>query len=138
MPDFTYASKLVADRVELAMTSTIQIMRGDLGVMDPNTLLVSGITNVTTIYTGKAHIHNVNGAGMITVGDAPIDTRTVAISIPISAPVPRQNDLVKVTVDSDPDLPNRIFRVMDVNVGGLLNSCHVMTCQGWFEGRAWF
>lgn len=138
MPDFTLASKLVKNRVELAMQSTIQILRGNLGQLDEGTLLVGGIQSATTIYTGKAHVHNVLGAGVISVGEDAVDTRTVQISIPAAAPVPRRDDLVKVTADNDSDLPNRVFRVMDVNSGGLISSYHTMSCQGWFESRYWF
>lgn len=137
MVNFDFASALVTKRVEMAMTSTVQILRGDLGGLDETTLLVTGLTNATTIYQGKAHIHSVNGAGIIPIGETNVDTRTVQISIPLTAPVPHRDDLVKVVNDGDPDLPNRIFRVMDLQAGGLLNAFHQMTCQGWFESRYW-
>lgn len=132
-----YASKLVQRRNTLNMVSTIQILRGDLGTLNLSTLEVSGITNQTTIYSGKAHIHNVNGSGAPVLGEMPIDQRTVQITYPASSPMAHRDDLVKVVNDDDPDLPNRIFRVMDVGSGGMLSSWHVLTCQGWFEDRYW-
>lgn len=135
--NFALASQLMQRRVEAAMNSTIQIQRGDLGSLDENTLMVTGIKNLTVIYEGKAHIHNVMGAGVISVGEAPIDTTTVTISIPFSAALPRRDDLVSVLTDGDPDLPARTFRVLDVNVGGLLSAYHSMTCQGYREDRYW-
>lgn len=137
MVSYSRASSYAAKRTERAMISTVTIKRGNLGTLDPVTLKVGGLSSASTIYMGKAHIHNVNGAGVITVGQEQVDTRTVAISIPISAPMPHRDDLVTVNSDSDLDLPNRTFRVLEVQVGGLLGSAHVMTCQGWFESRYW-
>jgi hypothetical protein len=122
------------------MTATGTIKRGDFGALDPVTLEVGGLSNVTTIYSGKMRVRLLSGSGVITSGEQTIDTRTTQITIPIDAvPVPRRDDLVTVTdySSSDLDVNARVFRVMEVEGGGLFGYGHVMTCVSWYESRYW-
>lgn len=132
-----YPNKLVRTRVELTMVSTIKIQRGDIGDLDPVTLQVGGIKNPTTVYQGKARIHPLVGNGAIALGEGQIEMRSTTITIPISATVPHRDDLVTDLTDDDVDLPNRTFRVTDVEVGGFFNAYRTLTCTSWADDRWW-
>lgn len=133
------AREAVRRRIEMAMTATGIIQRGDLGALDPVTMEVGGLANVQTVYSGKMRVRLLTGAGVITSGEQTIDTRTTQITIPIGAPVPHRDDLVTVTdySSSDSDVNNRLFRVMEVEGGGIFGYGRVMTCVSWYESRYW-
>jgi len=134
-----YTRRLVQKRVEEQMLSTIRILRGELGGFDETTGIGGGLTNVTVIYRGKARIWNVNGSGVINVGEGTIDTRQTYISYPIDAPVARRDDIVEILDAelSDNDLDNRTFRVLDVDGGGYIGAARKMTCTSFYPSRYW-
>lgn len=133
------ARQLIRARTEAAMVATITILRGNLGTLNVTTGEVGGLASATTIYAGKARIRNVNGTGVINVGDGEIDQRSTVISIPIDSPVPFRDDLVRIDNDgnTDTDLDSRIFRVLDVDGGGMFGDARRMTCTSWHESRYW-
>lgn len=128
------------------MTSQITIIRGPLSRLDPDTGLVSGLANATTIYKGKARIALVSGAGTTDNSGAPIDGRVATISIPMStSAVPYRDDVITVQVDSamgvgneaDADLDNRVFRVLDVDGGTFFGDARRISCASFFPSRGW-
>lgn len=134
-----FARSLVRRRVEAQMLSTITVLRGNLGTLNPTTGMVGGLTGATTVYAGKARIRTVSGAGVINVGGGEIDQRSTVISIPISSPVPHRDDLVLIGEDdeADPDLDTRIFRVMEVDGGSYFGDARRLSCTGWLSSRYW-
>ena len=130
---------LVRRRVEAQMSAQIRVLRGELGSLDPATGQVGGITGATTVYAGKARIRTVAAAGVLAVGEGSIDTRQALVSIPITAAVPRRDDLIAVAANgaADPSLDTRIFRVTEVDAGGLFGDARRMTAVGWYESRYW-
>ena len=78
-----------------------------------------------------AGITDTSGGGSFDIGDEPTYTDSVRVTIPQSAPKnPRINDLVKVVASPDTDIVGRVFRVVDVTVGGRLTASIAMTCTG--------
>jgi hypothetical protein len=127
------------------MTSQITILRGSLSALDPTTGLVSGIASPTTIYTGKARIRTVSGAGPVTTEGGPIDTRRTTISIPMTSAIPFRDDIITVQaanqtgdgVESDHDLDHRVFRVVDVDGGSFFGDARRMSCTQVYDSRYW-
>jgi len=133
------ARALVRRRVEAQMTARITILRGGRGTLDPATGLVGGLANAQTVYTGKARIRTVSGAGVLAIGEDQIDTRQTLISIPIDSPVPRCDDLVRVEEDgtADPDLGGRLFRVTEVEGGSLFGDACRMAATSFYDSSRW-
>ena len=131
------ARALVRRRTQAQMTCRIVVLRGALGVLDPGSGQVGGITGARTVYAGRARIRTVAPAGTIGVGDAQVDVRSTVISIPIASPVPHRDDLVRVDEAGDLDLDTRIFRVTDVDGGGAFGDARRLYCTAWHESRYW-
>jgi hypothetical protein len=120
------------------MTARIQVLRGQLGAFDEATGRVGGLSGAKVVYAGKARIRTVGGAGVVSVGAGEIDTPQVIISIPMDAPLPHRDDVVRVLrAEADGDLAARIFRVLDVDGGSLFGDARRLTCVGWFNSRQW-
>lgn len=138
-PPFSARTQAYArNRAEANMLDQITVLRMRAEpVFDPTTMLVTSAPP-TTVYTGIARVHTARGAGVTVIGDVAVDTRTIAISIPFNAPVPRQDDLVIVNSDeSDSDMQARAFQVRDVDGGGLLRAIRTMSCTGYNESHWW-
>lgn len=134
------ARALVRARVEAQMLATVQILRGALGTLNRATGIVSGLTNVTVIYSGMARIHGVSGAGSISVAQAPLDQRQVTISIPWGTPlIPQRDDLLQVSLDddADPSLDAQTFRVGEVSAGSLFGDARRLQCTQTAPSRWW-
>lgn len=135
----TYTRKLVRKRVEAQMLASITIQRGDLGALNPTTGTVGGLTNLVTIYSGKARIWTAGG-NAIALGDGIIDMNQTYVSIPIDATTtPRRDDIVTVLNDmlADVDLDDRVLRVMEVDGGGLVGAARRLTCSYFNQSRYW-
>lgn len=134
-----YTRALVKKRVEEQMLSSIRILRGSLGGFDETTGIGGGLTNTQVVYFGKARVWNVNGSGVINVGEGTIDTRQTFISYPIDQPVARRDDIVLILSAelSDDDLNDRVFRVLDVDGGGYIGAARKMTCTSFYPSRYW-
>jgi len=131
------AQTIVRKRVESLMLQRIRILRGARGALDPATGRVGGLTGATVIYSGKARIWTVRGAGVLTVGEDQIPVRETRISIPIDSPMPRRDDLVQVLDDSvaDPDLTGRVLRITDVDGGSFFGDARRMSAVAVAESR---
>lgn len=130
----------VREGVQRFMTTPLTILRGDLGGFDETTGLVGGLTNVKTIFTGKGRVHTITGQGGVVAGNGEFDTRQVIVSIPWnSKPVPQRDDLVVVGTDSiaDVELTGEVYRVMEVEGGGLFGDARRLSCVGWHPSRYW-
>lgn len=141
-PGWTLASAFAKASVTLrtgqGMTCQIQVLRGSLGTLDPTTGLVGGLTGASTVYSGPARIRTVSGGSTINLGGGEIAVRDTIISIPMSAAVPRRDDLISVVSgDDDTDLDTRIFRVLGADGGGLFGDARRMSCAGWYQSRYW-
>lgn len=135
----TFTRKEVQRRVLAAMKAQITIIRGDLGVMDPDTLIVAGLVNVETIYSGVARIKTVRGQGFVPTSMGAVPERIVEISIPIASAVPRVDDCVVVAADdlADSDLDTRLLRVTEVDGGTFFGDARRFTVSSWYESRYW-
>jgi hypothetical protein len=138
------ARRLLRRRLAVTATSQVSIVRGTPGELDRVTGLVSGMTNLVTIYSGPARIHLLAPAGDAQPG-GPVVLRTAQVSIPMSAAMPRRDDLLTVSAagvdadgsQSDVNLDGRTFSVRDVDGGGLFGAVRKLTCTGWFPSRTW-
>lgn len=139
LPVASFQRQIVQAYAEGNMNNRIQVLRGQLGTFDPSTGRVGGLKNSNIIYSGKARIRTVGGAGVISIGAGEIDTRQVIISIPMGTPkIPHRDDVIRVLDgDADSDLATRIFRVLDVDGGSFFGDARRMTCVGWFNSRYW-
>jgi hypothetical protein len=133
-----FARNLVRSRVELAMVCQITILRGKLGLLDPSTGKVSGLTDAVTVYEGKARVRAIANGQSVDLGGGEIVIRDTTISIPIGSGMPFRDDLVTVT-DGGPDfdLSTRIFRVLGASGGGLFGDARRMSASGWLQSRYW-
>lgn len=138
-PVSDWSRSFIRARVEAAMTYTVQILRGQLGTLDPSTGLVGGLSDDSEIYNGIARVRTIGSSGTVNIGGAEVAVRTVVVSIPITAPVPHVDDLLKVLTDgqSDTDADTRIFRIVGVDGGSLFGDARRMTCSGWYNSRYW-
>jgi hypothetical protein len=127
----------VRKRVERGFASQLQILRGNLGVLDPLTGYVGGLEDAQTVYDGPGRVRVL--AGMpVAVGPGQQAVRRVTVSVPIAVS-PRVDDLVKITATdaADQNLTSRILRVVEVDGGGLFGDARRMTTESWFESRYW-
>lgn len=143
MPSYDIGSRFTRDlvrrRTEAAMKGKIVVLRGQLATMDPDTLIVGGLTDVLCVYKGKARIRTVVGAGTLEVSGGTIALRSTIISIPQGSAQPHVDDAVVIGVDdfADADLDTRIFRVTEVDGGQLLSDTTRFNVTGWYESRYW-
>ena len=93
----------------------------------------------TEIYSGPARIWSSDTAGLYIVGDNDLSRRDTMCSIPWdTSPVPRNDDSLEVTSSpNDPDLLNRVFRIMSVDGGGQVLPTRRMRLAGLAENRSW-
>lgn len=134
-----FARAAVRKRVEAQMTATVQILRGQLGAMDPTTLKVGGLQNSTVIYEGNARIHTLSGEGSLSLGDGQIDQRQVVISIPWDAPIPQRDDVVIIGNDDEADttVDGLALRIVEVAGGTLFGDARRLSCVAWGPSRYW-
>jgi hypothetical protein len=122
--------------VEANMVSEITITRADVAVLDPDGLLTADTTPFL-VYAGKARLTSAQGPVTYTIGEEVQFFSSGNATIPIvwSFPAPgtppqpiitvptyvQVNDLLTVTGHDDPVYVGRHFRVVDVEVNGLLS-----------------
>ncbi len=119
------------------MASQIVVLRGSLGTLDTATGLVGGLSGAETVYSGKARIRPLSQPTPVSLGGGEIAQRDTVISIPIDAPVPHRDDLIRVVSDDDVDLDTRIFRVLGADGGGIFGDARRVGCSGWYQNRYW-
>ena len=127
----------VRTRAEEQMCDTVTIYRGDIGLMNTSTGMMSGITNVSTIYTGIARIHVMSGTGTIAIGAGTVAQQQTVVSIPISAPKTHRDDVVVVNTAIDANQEGRAYRVLEVTGAGSFYPVRQHTCSAWAASRFW-
>ena len=132
----TYANRIATAHAIGAMNSRVVITRSGAWSLsdfeyDPNA--------PTTVYDdpdnpgagAQAGVTPAQGPITMELGDENQYFSNVTVYIPQTAPTnPRIDDLVKVTYCPDPEIEGRFFRVMDVPVGGRINSSIALSCTG--------
>lgn len=130
------ARRYVRNRVEAQMTSRVTIYRNSNPSFDSS----SGVYTAhkgTQVYTGKARIYGVDGAGVTQVGEGDFVNRQTYITIPGDAKVPHVDDVVVITHSVDTDLVGRAWRVIAVDGGSILMHSRRLTVTGVMENRDW-
>lgn len=133
----TLARKYVRNRVEAQMTSRVTIYRNT----DPSFDAITGIYTAhkgESVYSGKARIYGVDGAGVTQIGEGTYVNRTTFITIPATTRnVPRADDVVVVTHSIDPDLVGRAMRVITVDGGSVLFPARRLQVSSLLENGHW-
>ena len=120
------ARGFLRDNVEANMTSTVHITRQQSAA--DAALDSSGEISVyadSTVYDGVARMHNASGPVTYTIGEEVQFFSSGAATIPVDVngtPVDVWvNDMLRVTGSDDPVLVGRRFRVVDVEVTGMMS-----------------
>jgi hypothetical protein len=131
---------------EGAMNTTVRITRSPEPIFDEVTRELGMATEVE-IYGpdgpegGIAGIYATSGPVTMALGDEPQYYSSTTVSIPRSAPNPRIDDVVEVlswtTGTNTEDIVGRLFRVVDVEVGGRLTATTRMQAIGIAPSRQW-
>lgn len=137
-PPYTARTQTYARaRATANMLASVRILRIQKPDMDDLTLIVTAALS-ETVYDGVARITTVNPAGVLTVGEEQISTRSTNVSIPYDSSVPRVDDVVIVdSYGSDTDLGERAFQIKGVDGGGLLRAVRTLSCVVYTESRWW-
>lgn len=136
MVNLALAQAKVRARVALFQSTPVRVVRGAAGVLDSNNIL-TGMTGATDIWTGPAHVKTITGEGTVSVGDGEFDTRQVQISIAFDAPPVYRDDLVIIVTSDEPGLTGAVFRVNEVNGGGVFNDARRLQCVQWHPSAIW-
>lgn len=129
---------LVRRYTEDHMHDSLRIHRGIRGGFDEVTGQHGGLAADSVVYEGKGRVRQITGAGVLSIGEADIDTATATISIPWGSASPRRDDLVELVAnDSDPEPAGQFFRVLDIESGGLFGEARRMRCVVWRDSAAW-
>ena len=134
----TRSRAYVRSYAEAQFNCQVRIFKNTTPALNTTTGLYEATEGVD-VYSGVARIWNVEGAGIITVGEADLATQSTFCSIPWDAtPVPDVDQTVVVTAcPGDSDLVGRSFRIMSVDGGGLMRATRRMQITGITENRSW-
>lgn len=125
------------NRANENMLNYIKVFRTTGAALDSNTLRVS-VSAVYKIYEGKARVWQLRDSGVLFVGEENFSSTTTNVAIPFDAGIPQRDDVLLVMADeSDPDTVTRAFRVTNSDGGGLLRSMRLLTCTGYQGSRFW-
>lgn len=119
------------------MLATVKITRPTAPVFDRATGGLAAMDAETTRYEGKARIYNVTGPVQYAIGEEQQYYSSTFVSIPLSAPQPRIDDVVEVLSHPDLTMVGREFRVQDVEAGGQIPVVHRMQVVGIQQSREW-
>ena len=90
---------------------------------------------------GIAGVYSTSGPVQMAIGDEPQYYSSTNVVIPRSAANPRIDDIIEVlewtTEDTPDDIVGRVFRVVDVEVGGRLAASTRMQAIGVAPSRQW-
>jgi len=107
------------------------------GNMDAEVRIERGVRPATTtVYSGRARVHPLNGSVQMGFGDEPQYMVSGSVSIPVlddstGLPTdPRVNDTIVILRHGDPGVAGRSLRVMHVDSGGQYNTVVSMTVMG--------
>ena len=133
---FSVALPRAQAQANATMVHSVVISRNSLASWN-NLTKRTEYASESVVYSGQAHIWKVTGPVQVQLGDEPQFFSNTYCSIPLTAAEPMVDDIVLVTLHPSPKLVNRMFRVMDVEDGGVLPSCYRMLLQGVEASRAW-
>lgn len=125
-----WGTRAAQEQAAGAMTATVRVRRPSRPVFDPDTNRLAAGTTLTTLYTGMARVSPVTGTAPIPIGEDLIYYSSVYVTLPFSARTPQVNDVVEVLEHPDPAAVDRIFRITDVEVGGLMPSTYRVHATG--------
>lgn len=120
---------------EANMTATVRITRMDEPFLNSSGDLIP--EEMFTIYEGKGRVYSVSGPMTMNLGEEPQYYSSTYISIPLSATLPRVDDVVEVLTHRDWTMPGRKFRVMDVEAGGQYPAARRMQVTGIQRSKQW-
>jgi hypothetical protein len=135
---------------ESNMDGLVTILRGGVGVLDPVTGSMGGLSNAKQIYGdpvpdgvigtigAKARVHPVTGQGSLSLGPGQINVRETTVSIPWSAQVPQRDDIVLIRdAGQDDTLTGASLRVVEVAGGGYFGDARRLSCTTWGYSAQW-
>jgi len=126
---------------EGAMNSLITITRPSEGGFNDETrkyVPPTGEPFYGTEAEGKpAGITPTEGPITMDLGDEPTYYSSISWKIPHKSPLPRVNDVIKITANVDEDLVNRQFRITNVQVGGRIVASTSGQAQGIAPSKGW-
>jgi hypothetical protein len=136
------ARAYLRDNVEANMTSTVRISRqqsaADVSVNSAGSISVN---SESIIYEGMARMHNASGPVTYTIGEEVQFFSSGRATIPVDVdgdPVDVWvNDLLLVTGSDDPVLAGRRFRVVDVEVAGMMSVSRSLQLVGIQHYSGW-
>lgn len=124
-------TKTLRPIAERAQTGWCQLLRpaSGQGVLDPETLTYSADA-ADLVWSGPCRFQPKARAlaNVVQAGEQPVTQSENQVSIPITAPEPKVNDLLKMIASSDPGIVRKVFRVVSVSFGDLQGERH-LTCQ---------
>ena len=138
-----FAQRLASSTATGSMNSRVVIRRG--GGWDPETYEYSP-SRTTVIYDdpdtpdagGIAGITVAQGGSQLDLGDEPQYFDSVTVFLPIDLVTqPMINDIVVVKDNPESDLIGRMFRVVNVPVGGRIAASTQLACTGIAPSREW-
>lgn len=119
------------------MIAMVKVTRPSVPVFDRETGGLAAMGSDATRYEGKGRVYNVTGPVQYSMGDEPQYFSSTFVSIPITAPKPRVDDVVEILSHPDPNIVGREFRVQDVEAGGQIPVVHRMQVVGIQASREW-
>lgn len=119
------------------MIAMVKVTRPTAPVFDRDTGGLAAMGADSVRYEGKARVYSVTGPVQYALGDEPTFYSSTFVSIPITAPIPRVDDVVEILSHPDPNIVGRSFRVQDVEAGGQIPVVHRMQVVGIQASREW-
>lgn len=142
----TLAQSMAEPLAEGSMNAIVRITRGAEPIFNEDTREID-VQADAVIYgpdspeKGIAGVYSTSGPVQMAIGDEPQYYSSTNVSIPRSAANPRIDDIVEVldwiTEDDKDDIVGRLFRVVDVEVGGRISSSTRMQAIGIAPSRQW-
>ena len=134
------ARERVRENIEQNMISRIIITRGKPATLDVEGLLTAD-PDAVLIYQGKARLGNATGPVTYTMGEEVQFFSSASCTIPIlkrGEPIWAQiNDLLLVSEHDDPVMVGKRFRVVDVEVSGLVAASRRLQLVGMQRYGGW-
>lgn len=112
------------------MQNVVAVRRPQGPSFNTTTGVYTANTTTTPVYSGKARIYPSSGGGNVPLGDGYLTMRTMIVSVMAAgSEVIQVNDLLVVTTAYDePSLLNKWFRILDVDISGVLDPTRKLTC----------
>lgn len=130
------ATPMARAQAEGSMNAVLAVMRPSEPVFNRATGAFDSLEE-TPRYEGKGSITIVAGPQQLGLGEEQTFFSNGRAHIPLSAPRPQVDDLVKVVDHPDQSLVGRLFRVLDVAAGGEIPTAYAMQISGAQPGPNW-